>query len=212
MIFSSDWRPFFYCLLKLTHLDQKSSIYSLGAAHVQSGSKCSPVNLWMTGSSPDIKELNALELEEASMFQEMERNSCVPSSIYPGFSHCMPTQACGSWQLCSTFLDLASSACVLYIPSSAPHDISQQEGHRVGDGKRGQKARASILCLHWIAFPLWLWLPEVPASLSQWHLYHLLMFTLVLAPTTCPCFYEIPTLPGEFYPHNLMTPRSHSPL
>lgn len=150
--------------MKLTHLDQGSSIYSLGAAHVQSGSKCSPVNLWMAVPSPDIKGLNALELEEASMFQDMERNSCVPSSIYPGFSHCMPTQACGSWQLCSTFLDLASSACVLCVPSSAPHDISQQEGHWVGDGKRGQKARASVLCLHWIAFQLWLWLPEVPAS------------------------------------------------
>lgn len=123
--------------MKLTHLDQGSSIYSLGAAHVQSGYQCSPVNLWMTVSSPDIKGLNALELEEASVFQDMGRNSCVPSSMYPGFSHCMyencmPTRVCGSWQLCSTFLELASSACIPYDPSSPPR-LMTSANRRVTD-------------------------------------------------------------------------------
>lgn len=106
----------------------------------------------MTVSYPDIKGLNALDLEEASVFRDMERNSCVPSSIDPGFSHCLPTRACGSWQFCSTFLELASSACIPYVPSSGPFEVSQQEGRWLGDGRRGQKPRTSVLCLQWIAF------------------------------------------------------------
>lgn len=140
--------------------------------------------------NPGFKMLNALDLEEASMSQDMGRNSCVPSFINPGFSHCIPglsqwflvdpgshivclpepmilsssASRFGDWPLQHAFfLSLCQPPCV----------ISQQKGPWLWNGGRGQKPLLFYVCTEYVFLP-WVWHSEILASPLRCHLWRLL--------------------------------------
>lgn len=70
----------------------KFNLQSMDGLHMsKDGYKCSPINWQVTVSYLDIEMLDALDLDDASMSQDIGRSSCVPSFIHPGCSLCILT-------------------------------------------------------------------------------------------------------------------------